>query len=124
MNDRGKSDRPIVLQKLANKGGVKVETSLAESVEGRGLAKGNLIQQNRCRTQCRDILQSALNQVRGVAYRERETQFTALWHHVYNVDRLHEAYQNMRREAAAGVDGETWQHKGSRSFLAIRRVYG
>jgi len=36
----------------------------AESVEGRGLAKGNLIQQNRPRTQRRTGLNSALDWIR------------------------------------------------------------
>ena len=44
MNEHGKSDRPIVPKKLPNKGS---DASLfAEGVEGRGLAKENLLQQN------------------------------------------------------------------------------
>jgi len=39
-------------------------------------------------------------------------RFTSLWHHVYNVDRLRRAYRSLKRRAAAGVDGETWQHYG------------
>jgi group II intron reverse transcriptase/maturase len=33
-------------------------------------------------------------------------------HHVYNVDRLRSAYLALKRDAAAGVDGETWRHYG------------
>jgi group II intron reverse transcriptase/maturase len=33
-------------------------------------------------------------------------------HHVYDVDRLRAAYFATKRNAAAGVDGETWRHYG------------
>lgn len=39
-------------------------------------------------------------------------RFTALLHHV-SVDRLREAYRAIRPDAAAGVDGVTWQDYGS-----------
>ena len=53
MDGRGKSDRPVVPGKLPNKGN---GTPLpAEEVEGRGLTKGNLLQRNRFRTQCRGM---------------------------------------------------------------------
>ena len=39
MHGDGKSDRPIVPEKPANKGGER--SRLAERVEGRGLAQGN-----------------------------------------------------------------------------------
>jgi group II intron reverse transcriptase/maturase len=57
-------------------------------------------------------LQSALERIRQTASRERELRFTSLWHHVYNVDRLRQAYLSLKRRAAPGVDGETWQHYG------------
>ena len=39
-------------------------------------------------------------------------RFTALLHHVYNLETLREAYFGLKRDAAPGVDGETWQHYG------------
>ena len=51
MHERGKSDKPIVPEKLANKGGG--EPMPAESAEGRGLAKGNPIQQTKFRSRYR-----------------------------------------------------------------------
>ena len=33
-------------------------------------------------------------------------------HHVYNPDRLRAAYLSLKRDAAPGVDGETWRHYG------------
>jgi hypothetical protein len=52
----------IVLEKLPNKGSGAPQP--AEGAEGRGLAKGNLVQQNRVRTQRRDALQLALDRIR------------------------------------------------------------
>jgi RNA-directed DNA polymerase len=111
MNGRGKSDSPVVPTKPSNKGGTTAGPS-AEGVEGRGLPKGNSGGQNRSRAQIRQDLQSALDRVRQVAVRERRMQFTTLWHHVYNVDRLREAYLSLKRKAAPGVDRVTWQAYG------------
>ncbi len=63
MNGRGESDRPVVPAKLPNKAEQKVE----EVAEGRGLAKGNMSQQNAPRTQCRTSAPSALARVRQAA---------------------------------------------------------
>jgi len=57
-------------------------------------------------------LQSALERVRQAAGRDKKLRFTGLWHHVYQVDRLREAYFSLKRGAAPGVDGETWRHYG------------
>lgn len=43
-NEHGKSDRPVVPQKSPNNAGQPV----TEGMEGRGLAKGNPLQQNAC----------------------------------------------------------------------------
>lgn len=106
MYGRGKSDRPVVPGKPSNNAG----PSAAEGVEGRGLAKGNGVQQNTLRTQSRmEGVPSALDRVRQVARRDRSARFTALLHHV-TLDRLRTAFLTLRRAAAPGVDGETWQH--------------
>jgi group II intron reverse transcriptase/maturase len=81
-------------------------------MEGSGLAKGNPRQQNAPRTPSRVGAPSALERVRQTARRERKTRFTALLHHIYDIDRLRTAYLALKREAAPGVDGETWQHYG------------
>jgi len=138
MNGHGKSDRPIVPRKRPNKGGGAPLP--AEVVEGRGLAKGSAAQRARSRTQGRGILKSKLGRVRQAAVRDREQRFTALWHHVYDVDRLREAYFKLKRRSAAGVDGETWRsygegleakledlsgrlRRGAYRASAVRRVY-
>jgi retron-type reverse transcriptase len=110
MNGHGKSDSPVVPGKQPNNGGDA--SSSAEAVEERGLAKGNVGQQNRNRTQNRESLQRELDRVRQVAERDKGVRFTTLWHHVYSIDRLREAYFALKHGSAAGVDGETWKHYG------------
>jgi len=106
MYESGKSDRPIGPKKPPN----KAVGPAAEAVEGRGLAEGNLRQQNRLRTQGREGLQSALEWIRGAAKRDRKMRFTALLHHIYDIGGLRAAFYALKREAAAGIDGETWKH--------------
>ena len=54
-------------------------------------------------------LQSAQLRIRQAAQKDKGLRFTALWHHVYNVDQLRKAYLSMKRHAAPGVDDQTWQ---------------
>ena len=96
--------------KSPNKAGQLV----AEGVEGRGLTKGNLPQQNALRTLRREGAPSALERVRQAAAKDRKMRFTALLHHIYEPETLRAAYFSLKREAAAGVDGETWRHYGER----------
>lgn len=112
MNGRGKSDEPIVPGKQPNKGAPR--GAAAEVVEGRGSAEGNPRQDDRDRTQDRGTLQSALTRVREAASKDRRLQFTTLWHHVYDVRRLREAYFRLDPKAAAGVDRVTWREYGER----------
>jgi group II intron reverse transcriptase/maturase len=108
MNERGKSDRPVVPVKFSNKA---VQTA-AEGMEGRGLTKGNPQQQNASRTQSRNNAPSALERIRQAASKDKEMRFTALFHHIYAPEALRTAYLCLKREAAPGVDGETWRHYG------------
>ncbi len=111
MNGRGQSDSLVVPAKSPNKGDAAA-VSPAEGMEGRGLAKGNSVGLDRSRAQIRQDLQSALDRVRQAAVEDRRLQFTTLWHHVYNVERLREAYLGLKRNAAPGVDYVTWQAYG------------
>jgi RNA-directed DNA polymerase len=108
MYGHGQSDSPVVPAKSPNKTGRPV----AEGMEGRGLAKGNSPQRNAPRTQGRAGASSALERVREVAEQDKKVRFTALLHHIYNPEQLKAAYFALKRDAAAGVDGETWQHYG------------
>ena len=107
-NAHGKSDRPIVPEKSPN----KAPRGAAEGMEGRGLAKGNSREQNALRTQGRESVHRALARVRKAARKDRKQRFSALFHHVYNVDGLREAYYAVKRDAAPGIDGETWRSYG------------
>ena len=121
-NGAGKSDRPVVPEKSPNKAGRPV----AEEMEGSGLAKGNSLEQNASRTPSRGKgipgdrssslesldAPSALQRVRQAAKQDKTMRFTALLHHIYNPEMLRAAYLGLKREAAAGVDGETWRHYG------------
>ena len=107
-NGPGKSDRPTVPEKSPNNAGQPA----AEGMEGRGLAKGNLQQQNASRTQSREDAPNALERVRQAARRDKGTKFTTLLHHIYDMDTLRTAYFKLKREATPGVDGETWRHYG------------
>ena len=49
---------------------------------------------------------------RQAAKKDRKLRFTALLHHIYNLETLHMAYFRLKKEAAPGVDGETWRHYG------------
>ncbi len=50
--------------------------------------------------------------IRQTAKKRKEEQFTALWHHIYNPDRLHEEYYELQRDSRPGVDGVTWRQYG------------
>jgi group II intron reverse transcriptase/maturase len=108
MHGHGQSDSPVVPGKSPNKTGQLV----AEEMEGRGLAKGNSPQRNALRTQGRAGASSALERVREVAERDKKVRFTTLLHHIYNPEHLRAAYYALKRDAAPGVDGETWQSYG------------
>ena len=107
MDDREKSDRPVVPASHRN----NVPTGAADGGEGRGLTKGNSDQQNTRRTQSRESVSNALDRVRQVARYDRNAKFTALLHHV-TTDRLRDCYFRLNPKAAAGVDGVTWKEYG------------
>jgi group II intron reverse transcriptase/maturase len=104
MNERGKSDPAVVAVKLAN----KAERSVAESVEPRAGTKGNANQQHTGRTQSRETVAQVLARIRQTARERRKERFTALFHHI-NVELLRDAFSGIKREAAPGVDGMTWE---------------
>ncbi len=70
--------------------------------------EGNAEQRSTYRTQSRKRVTQALSRVRQAARQRKQERFTALLHHV-NVDTLRLAFDALKREAAAGVDGMTWQ---------------
>ncbi len=55
---------------------------------------------------------SKLERIRQVAKQRKDERFTSLWHHVCNLNRLHEVYFELNRSSAPGVDRVTWQQYG------------
>ena len=110
MHVHGKSDSSIVPRKPPNEGRGAPRTE--EVVEERELAKGNSVERNRDWAQDQAALQSKLDRIRQAAQEDRKKQFTTLWHHVYEIQHLRAAYFAMRKNAAPGVDGQTWEQYG------------
>jgi RNA-directed DNA polymerase len=104
MHDRGKSDSAIVAVKPTNNAGQPA----AEPVEPRAGTKRNAGEQSTHRTQSRARVTQALARVRKAAQQRRKEKFTALFHHL-SVDLLREAFLVLKRNAAPGMDGLTWQ---------------
>src|SRR5216117_2164985 len=80
----------------------------AESAEGRPLIKENAGQPNTYSTQSGKRVSQGLAGVGRVARDNKEMKFTALLHHL-TVDLLRESFYSLKRKAAPGVDGVTWQ---------------
>jgi len=135
MNEGGQSHGPVVPAKPAN----KAASAAAESVEERGPAKGNTDSPARSGHRAGTRVPRGLDRVRQVAVRDKEIRFTALFHHI-TVDLLREGYEALRRKAAPGVDGTTWEayeqnleanlqdlhgrlHRGTYRAKPSRRVY-
>ena len=104
-----KSDEHIVPEKPVNKAGC--ESRVAESVEGRCSTKGNAEQTAASRTQGRERASIGLDRVREMARKSPGMRFTALLHHL-TPELLVESYYSLKREAAPGVDGQTWKDYG------------
>ena len=119
MNERGKSDRPVVPGKPPN----KPVGAGAEAVEGRGLPKGNAAGETPSGHRAGQGVPSDLDRVRQVAQRDGDVRFTALLHHV-TVERLEAAYRAIRPGAAPGVDGVTWEDYGRDLEANLRDLHG
>jgi RNA-directed DNA polymerase len=134
MNATEKSDPAVVARKPANKA-----DEAAEWVESRPGTEGNTIRSHTHRTQSRSSVSQGLERVRAAARQRKKEKFTALLHHV-TVERMHEAFLALKRRAAAGVDGLTWQdyeadlqsnlqdlharvHRGTYRALPVRRRF-
>src|SRR5260370_36161242 len=111
----------------------------AESGEGRPLIKENARQPNTYSTQSGKGVSQGLASVRKAARENKEMKFTALLHHL-TVDLLRESFYSLKRKAAPGADGVTWQeyedgledrlidlhdrvHRGAYRAQPSRRVY-
>ena len=80
----------------------------AELVERRTGAEGNASQQSAHRVQDRESGSQALERIRNAARQRKEEKFTSLAHHI-SIAMLRTAFFELKRDAAPGVDGLTWQ---------------
>src|ERR1044072_4222790 len=80
----------------------------AESEEGRPLIKENTHQSSTHSTQSEVRVSQGLAGVRKAARERKGMQFTALLHHL-TVGLLREGFYALKRRAAPGVDGGTWE---------------
>jgi group II intron reverse transcriptase/maturase len=119
MHDQEKSDSAIVAAKSLNKTGGPA----AEAMEPRAGTKGNTGQQRTHRTQTRARVTQALDRVRQAARLDKKKRFTALLHHI-NVDTLQTAFYALKRKAAPGVDGVTWQDYESDLERKLEDLHG
>jgi len=97
----------------------------AERMEGRRLVKGNVDESRMCRTQGRkEDMKETLKRIRQAVKREPKEKMTSLYHHVYRVENLREAYVSLKKNAAAGVDGETWKDYGEKLEANLEDLSG
>ena len=119
MNGNGESYSGVVPAKQLNKSGQPP----AEVVEGRPLTKENTPQPNPGRTQSRESGPSGLERVRETAKKDGKLKFTALLHHV-SIDLLRESYHSLKKQAAPGVDGMTWEEYGETLEARLSKLHG
>src|SRR3954454_17803713 len=103
MHGHEKSDSAIVAAKPAKKAG----RPATERVERRAGTEGKADQHSTRRAQDRASVSQALDRLRQAAGREEE-RVIALFHHL-SVPMLRLAFYALKRDAAPGVDGLTWQ---------------
>jgi len=121
MNANGKSDESILPFTSANKDSVELS---AERSEGSGSTKRNVGQAALSRTQSRIEHKShGLHGVREAARKDSTLKFTALLHHV-NEDCLTEAFNNLKKRSAVGVDEVTWHDYEQNMEANIADLHG
>ena len=134
-NGSEKSDPAIVAMKPAN----NVPAGSAEPGERRAGPKDNPGSQSSRRAQKRGSESQAADRIRQAAMRNPGERLVALLHHI-TIDALRDAFNLLRVDAAAGVDGVTWDeyadglddrlvdlhgrvHRGAYRAPPSRRVY-
>jgi len=79
----------------------------AETGEGRALTKRNVSEYARGQTQSWNNTMSRLARVREAAIKDKKQSFTALMHHL-TPELLLKSFYELKRQAAKGVDGVSW----------------
>src|SRR5450756_1641920 len=135
VNVQEQSDCVVVPMNQPNKEG----PPSAEVGEGRTQTGENIVPSHMHPTQSGKRMSQGLNGVRKAAKDRKQERFTALLHHM-SVDLLRDSFFALKRQAAPGVDGVTWQeyetgledrlidlhsrvHRGAYRAQPSRRVY-
>src|SRR6266852_1495565 len=135
VNVQEQSDCVVVPMNQPNKEG----QPSAEAGEGRAQTEENIVPSSMHPTQSGKRMSQGLNGVRKAAKDRKQERFTALLHHM-SVDLLRDSFFALKRKAAPGVDGVTWQeyetgledrlvdlhsrvHRGAYRAQPSRRVY-
>jgi RNA-directed DNA polymerase len=136
MNAGRESDGRVLPTKCSNKGG---RFTPAEGMEERRPTKENAGQAAASQIQSWGNALVGLHRVREAAKGDKQIRFTALLHHV-SVTLLASSFYALKRQAAPGVDGLTWQeyetdldkrledlhsrvHRGTYRALPSKRAY-
>jgi hypothetical protein len=119
MNDSRESYSGVIPTKQPNKSG----RPLAEAVEGRPMTKENVGQSNPNWTPSQRNGSSGLDRVREAAKKDGKLRFTALLHHV-TIDLLRDSYHSLKKKAAPGMDGVTWEEYGSELEESLNNLHG
>jgi len=82
-----------------------------ESAERSAVAKGNPEQTTTTGTQGPEAVSNGLDRVREAAKKDSKQRFTNLMHHI-TIDLLRDSYHALKRNAAPGLDGVTWEEYG------------
>lgn len=121
MNASRKSDEAVVPSTQANNVGTE---PTAESGEERASAKMNTHQTDRPRTSSRTKRRSVgLAGVREAARAQPELKFENLLHHI-TIPLLHDAFDDLKKSAAAGIDDVTWQQYEQDRESSIEALHG
>ena len=135
VNVQEQSDCVVVPLSQPNKEG----QPSAEVGEGRTQTEETIVPSSMHPTQSGKRMSQGLNGVRQAAKERKQERFTALLHHL-TVDLLRDSFYALKRKAAPGVDGVTWQeyetgledrlvdlhsrvHRGAYRAQPSRRVY-
>jgi RNA-directed DNA polymerase len=118
MYGRDQSDPLVVARKSTN----NAEQSAAEPMERSSGAKGKTLKPTTCRTQDRESVTPGLGRLRQFVRNKPEARPTALLHHL-DADLLRWSYYALKRRAAVGVDGRTWEAYGENLEEKLRDLH-
>lgn len=87
------------------------------------MTKENIVESNTQPTQSGERVSQGLHGVRERARKNKQERFTALLHHV-TVELLRESFYALKRKAAPGVDGVTWQEYAAGLEDRLKDLHG